>query len=41
MAYRGFKDLNWRTAADEILHYKAFDITAFVKNMMDINVDLL
>ena len=27
MAYGRFKDLNWRTAADEILHYKAFDIT--------------
>ena len=27
MAYGGFKDLNWRTAADEILHFKAFDIT--------------
>ena len=27
MAYRDFKDLNRRTAADKVLRYKAFNIS--------------
>ena len=40
LVYGDFKDLNRRTAADKVSHYKAFNI-AKIKNMMDINLDLL
>ena len=40
MAYRNFKDLTRRTASDNILRNKAFNI-AKIENMMDIKVDLL
>ena len=29
MAYWGFKDLNWRTAADKVLHDKTFNIAKY------------
>ena len=40
MAYGDLKDLPRRTIGDEVLHDKAFNI-AKIRNMMDINVDLL
>ena len=40
MAYGDFKDLNRRTAADKVLHDKAFYITKNSK-YEDINVDLI
>ena len=40
MAYVDFKDLKRRTVADKVLCDKAFNI-AKIRNMMDINVDLL
>ena len=39
IAYEDTRDLNRRTAADKVLHHKAFDI-AKNQNMMDINMDL-
>ena len=40
MAYRDFKDLNRRTAADKILPEKYLMLLK-IQNMVDINVDLL